>query len=453
MKLKIGLLALAFIIVTPIHAASPIAVCRHLPENFAKKKLTLIELTDIALSCNPSTYIAWAQTKSSLANLGIAKSAYWPQIALGFNWDSTVARASTGRANITPPNPTYNYVYGPSISLGYLLWDFGVTDQKVKAAKYQSYAALFNQNYIFQQIIIQVEQSYYQFLGQKELIAVYKDSIQENLKNLKTAKALRKQGIATIGDVYQAESSLSQAKLTLQQAEGQLKILQGELATNLGIPIASHLHLEPLSSHIATKHTMRSIHKLITSAKQTRPDLLAAESQVTAAEAQLSATKRAALPTFNITMVSQPSYSPHTQVRAYNSSAMLTLSMPIFTGFAQKYALRAAEAQQAQAQSQKEQLNQKVDSDVWQAYYNVETAVKTITTSETLLKSSLQSARQAFGQYKAGVGNILTVLTTQVVAENARAQVIQAKLNWYSSVAQLSSAMGQLSITPTGQKS
>jgi len=444
-KSKLFFLFVALLAMAEAATAETIPVCNKLSQNLRKKKLTLVELTDIALSCHPSTTLAWAQTRTALANLGIAKSAYWPQVSLGSNWTYSSAKAGAGRVDNIPPNPTYNYIYGPSISLSYLLWDFGATRQKVKAADFQAKASQFSENYNFQSVIMAVEQAYYQLLGQKSLVDVYKNSIQENKLNLKTATALRKQGVSTIGDVYQAESGLSQAKFNYQQAEGQLKIYQGQLATSLGIPITTNLKLESLPKKIISKPLMGSIHKLIKIAKETRPDLLAAEAQVRAAAAQLKAAKMAFLPTLNMTNSIVRSYSPQTQVRASNNTAMLSLSIPLFSGLSQVYAVKAASAAETQALALEKQANQAVDSQVWQAYYNLETTEKTLKSSDDVLVSSLQSAKQAFGQYKAGVGNILNVLATRVTAENAQAQAIQAKLNWYIALTQLSEALGQLS--------
>lgn len=47
--------------------------------------LSLAQLTNIALNNNPATRVAWAQIKLAVANLGIAKSTYWPQINANIN--------------------------------------------------------------------------------------------------------------------------------------------------------------------------------------------------------------------------------------------------------------------------------------------------------------------------------------------------------------------------------
>ena len=122
----------------------------------------------------------------------------------------------------------------------------------------------------------------------------------------------------------------------------------------------------------------------------------------------------------------------------------LTLNIPLFSGFSQKSALLKAQALIDQANANYDTLTQEMNTQVWQAYYTLKTAEQNIQTTRELLKSSSKAAQQVYGQYQAGVGNILTVLSTQSALNNARAQSIQAQLNWYTAMAQLSLALGKL---------
>ena len=75
---------------------------------------------------------------------------------------------------------------------------------------------------------------------------------------------------------------------------------------------------------------------------------------------------------------------------------------------------------------------------------NLATATQSVKTAEDLLESATQSERVAAGRYRAGVGNILDLLTAQVALANARQSRIQAGTNWYVSRASLAQAMGAL---------
>lgn len=417
--------------------------CDSLSVALSVRPTTLIELTDIALTCNPATRIAWAETKMSFANLGVALSTFWPTVS-GIGTMQGISNSSISETSSSTATAKQQFVYGPGFSISYLLWDFGVRNQQVKAANYQLQAAKFTQNSVMQQTILQVEQAYYQVLGQKAVMVSLEESVTENKANLAAAVALRKQGMAVIGDVYQVQSALSQAQLNLEQAKGNFKILQGQLALAIGVPTETSIKLFKLSDKIETKLVLQPIHELMDDAKENRNDFLAADAQAKASEAQLEAVKRQRWPSIQLGMTTQRLYTSSANTANNYGSALLTFSVPIFSGFSQEYSIMQARAAKEKAVGQRDLLEQQVRLQVWQAYYQLETAANSIKTSETFLKSSLQAAKQAYGQYKEGVGTILTVLSSQATLDSARVQMTQAKLNWFTSLAQFSYAVGSL---------
>src|SRR5258708_180787 len=83
--------------------------------------------------------------------------------------------------------------------------DFGNRSNTVLAAQYAQIAANLNQNNAFQQVILEVQESYYEVLGQQALVSANQLSLKQAKTSLDVAQALRENGLATIGDVYQAE--------------------------------------------------------------------------------------------------------------------------------------------------------------------------------------------------------------------------------------------------------
>lgn len=401
-----------------------------------EKELSLMEITDFALQHNPATHQAWARVRLAAADLGIAESTYYPQINAGAAVEySTNIFSNPGGASGS------RFASGPNVNFSYLLLDFGQRSNTAKAAKYALVAAELNQNSVIQQVILQVQQAYYQLLGQQELRAAYQKTVSEAQTSLAAAQALRANGLATVGDVYQAEAALAQAQLNWQQSQGNYQIALGQLASSMGLPVNTPLKLAPLSSIGAIESVQQNITHLLQEAKKHRPDLLAAQAQVHEAQSQREANKAAALPKVQLTAMATPEGN---SLSVSNAAVSLSVSVPLFTGFAQTHAQRHAAAQVLSAQASRDQLAQQVELQVWQAYFALQTAEQAVSTSEVLLRSSLQASQQAQGQYKAGVGTILAVLSTQSDLANARVQAVQAKLSWYLGLAQLAAAMGSL---------
>ena len=81
-------------------------------------------------------------------------------------------------------------------------------------------------------------------------------------------------------------------------------------------------------------------------------------------------------------------------------------------------------------------------SDVWSAFYNVQTAVQQVESSETLLISSKESYRVSLARYRAGVADIVELLNAQSTLASARAQRVQARTDLFTFYAELLHAIG-----------
>lgn len=401
-----------------------------------RRPLTLTEITDFALRNNPQTRLAWEQAKVAAAQVGITESAYLPKLDAGF---------AVGYSAMVFSKPNSSAItYGPNVSLSYLLLDFGNRSNTVLAAKYTLIAANLNQNNEIQQVILKVQEAYYQVLGQQSLVAANDLSLKQAKTSLDSAQALRQNGLATIGDVYQAEASYAQANLNLQTSRGNYQVARGQLATAMGLPADAPIQLVALQHPPKTQPITKTVSHLLNVAKANRPDLLAAEAKVRQSRAELSATRASILPTLAVSATMTPGNIFTNIHNATDIQATLTLSVPLFTGFSYTYQVREDQAKVSQAQASRDLLIQQVEYQVWQTYYALQTAEQNIGTTEILLKSALQANNQALGQYKSGVGDILSVLTTQATLANARVQNVQAQLNWFIALAQLAAAIGQL---------
>ncbi|MCZ7654283.1 MAG: efflux RND transporter periplasmic adaptor subunit [Rhodocyclaceae bacterium] len=119
-------------------------------------------------------------------------------------------------------------------------------------------------------------------------------------------------------------------------------------------------------------------------------------------------------------------------------------NIPLFSGYATTYKVRAAEAQAEAQAARREQVRLQVGLDVWNAYAALLTATQSVKSAADLLESATLSEAMAAGRYKAGVGSILDLLTAQTALATARQQRIQAGYNWYVARAALAQSMGAL---------
>src|SRR5436305_678763 len=80
------------------------------------------------------------------------------------------------------------------------------------------------------------------------------------------------------------------------------------------------------------------------------------------------------------------------------------LRVPSVTGVREHYTGIQADAGAEQAAASRDILYRQPEIDVWQAYYDVQTAAGGISSTETQVRSAEQSAQATLARYKAGFG-------------------------------------------------
>lgn len=399
--------------------------------------LSLPELTEFALRNNPKTRQAWFAARAAAANVTIEQADLLPQITANYTASRTLPVSATTGA----PSPWLTR-FGPSISLSYVLFDFGVRASQVEVAEYRLLATNLAQNRVLQDVVLLVEQTYYQLIGVEALVRVNEQSLKNNRIALEAAQKRRESGLATVADVYRAETLVAQSQLNLTRSRGDFEKARGQLANAVGMPVNGALKVQTLSGPPQIREVAASLNDLLEQAKMTRPDLIAAEAQARAARANANATAKAGLPSIEITGAAGHSLFNENRPAATNYSLALNLRIPLFTGFKDTYSVRQAEAQASQAEAARDTLYKQTQLDVWLAYYDLQTAVGGTESTEAQVRSAEQTAQATLARYQAGFGSILDLITAQQDDSNARVQRIQSYLDWFTALARLNYSIG-----------
>jgi outer membrane protein len=413
------------------------------------RPLSLAELTEFALQNNARTRQAWYAARVAAAGVGLEKAGDLPQITAS----AILQRSESGGQSGNQVD--WLTRYGPAISLTYLLYDFGAGDDRVKAAEYQALAAALTSNRALQEVAFQVEQAFFRHLGFEQLVRSNELFLKSVNTSLDATRRRREGGLATVADVYRADTQVAQAQLNLTRSRGELEKARGALASAAGLPVDARLRIQPLVAEPRIQEITASLQDLLARAKGSRPDLIASEAQVRSARAAADAAAKSGLPTVSVTAGTGRTFFRHDEPVPFNrnNSVLLTLSVPLFNGFETQYQKRQAEARAAQAEATRDLLKRQTELDVWQSYYDVQTAAGGVSTTEVQLKAAQQTAEATLARYKAGFGSLLDLITAQVDESNARVQRIQSYLDWYTALARLNFSIGVGDImTATGAK-
>ncbi|MFA6970768.1 MAG: TolC family protein, partial [Gallionella sp.] len=263
--------------------------------------LDLLAVVNIALCNNPQTREVWANSRAQAAQVGVTQAGYLPNASVSLT------------ENRNTPGTSQRSL---GLNLTYLLYDFGARAANLESAR-QTLASLnATQDNTVQALFLSAVQAYYQTratLAAFEAATVSEHAAQESFA---AANARYLAGSATPADKLTARTAFSQASLNRITANGAMKIAQGNLANILGLDANLSVMLtSPQGSSPGSrekeyfKDFEQNIAALIETARQNRPDLLAAEATVKAAQATADAARAAGKPTISLTASSNQNNS------------------------------------------------------------------------------------------------------------------------------------------------
>jgi outer membrane protein len=403
--------------------------------------LTLSDVVDLALCNNPLTRSLWISARIQAANVGVNMAAYLPTLSA----QGSISKDRTSSAGLSSTSTTRSV----GLTASYLLFDFGGRAGSLENAKQLLIAANATRDATLQNNYLSAVQFYYSLLSARANVQALQVAETSARESLAAAQARYDAGVATPADKLQAQTALSQATLNLVTAKGAERNAQGALANIMGFDASQPFDLAPVAGTSPNPAVEQDIGKLIDEARHDRPDLAAADAQIKAAEAQLEATRATGLPTVTLGASSNSVRTRGSPV-ANGSSINLTLNVPLFTGMSNTYQNRAAELQIENQKASRDLLANKIALDVWNAYQTLLTDSQALRTATDLVASAEQSEAMTLGRYKAGVGNILDVLTAQSTLASARQQKIAALYNFLASRVALAQSIGQLDMTRSG---
>ena len=394
------------------------------------KVYTLSELIDLAETHNPETRVAWESARARAAELGIARSAFYPTL-------TAVALASTVRDAALIGEFFHRQTLGifePTLHVEYLIFDFGGRGGVVDVAKANLITANLRFNETHRRVIFQVSAAYFQLINAKGQY----EAAQISLKNAQTveedAQSRLKNGLGTLPDLLEATAAREQADYDLQATLGVERIAQGQLATSMGLTAETTFRIQDVHELPVPSNVKDSLDQEIDRAFRQRPELLEQIAHIRAAEGTLKEARSAFVPSIEFIgdgglarAYGQQDLYPKHYAQGEVWSVGLQMKWTLFDGARREKALASAEAEHRAAEADLNSLRDKIDQEVFTAYTNMETALRQQKSAAALLTASEQSYEAARQSYNFGVRNQLDVISAQKTLAQARSEDVAAR--------------------------
>jgi TolC family type I secretion outer membrane protein len=427
---------------------------RPCPPTLPTRALNLADVIDTALCRNPRTASAWATARARAADVGVARSAYLPDLSATagvterLRGDSTSSGSGfdTGGGTIVSSgnSSSSDTRITASATLSYVLFDFGARGAALDGAKALLDAARATQNSTLQTVYLDAVTNYYGWVSADGALTAAHEAERAAKESLDAATIREQVGTATRADRLQAQTAYAQSQLALVQAEGALRTSRGSLANAMGLGANTRFEMAPPPLVTPAADFAEQLDPLVAAAVASRPDLVAATANLRSAESDLDSARASGRPTLSANVTQN--YTDSGSRERETTQGGVSLSVPIFSGFETTYRVRGAEARIEASRAELERLRNQATLEVYQAHSELITQTQSVFTAQALVTSAQESESVARGRYEAGVGTILDLINAQSSAADARRQLVLARSNWASARTRLAQAVGVIDI-------
>lgn len=393
----------------------------------AGSPLLLAKAVDLALCNNPRVRAAWESIRIQAAEVGRAKAAYWPSVAANVS----ELGDRTGYPGTSIPTTTRSdaTVYG---SLTWRLFDFGGRAATRRAAEALLAAAVASRDATLQKTLTAVVQAYFDAVTLKALIDSRSDD--ESLAHDTLASAQRRlaQGGAAQSDALQAQTALARISLDKNRVQGSYERAVATLAYVLGLPPQSALAL-PADVDLQSGDEEQDLSAWLKEAERSHPAIVAARTAVDAAREQVTVARASSRPTLDFTSDYYQNAYPGQGLTSTNTKVTtfgLSVTVPLFDGFATHYKVRGAEATVREKEAELEDTEQETLMEIVRAHADAQSSLRNLRASQELLEAAQQSLESSRRRYGSGATSILELLTTQAALADARSERVRCLAEW-----------------------
>lgn len=395
----------------------------------------LTNLIATALTNNKDLRIAAARVEQSLGNYRSQRASLVPWLNGSADWNR-------GRSGITGQTAGQYDAFG---LLSYELDFWGRLRRLTEEARAQLLASEEGRKSVYIGLVAQVATTYFNLraLDAQLVIAQSTYASRTNSLELTRVRYDKNNGIASELDVRQAETQVFSAQNSIAQLERAIGITENALSLLLGDnpgPIARGQALDEQHSPATVPAGMPADLLL------RRPDILAAEQQLIAANANIGAARAAYFPTISLTAafgvqsVQLEDLFTSGASKAWRFAPQI--AGPIFSGGQIRAGVQVAEARKNELLAAYEQSILNAFREVDDALLSIAKLREQIAVSAANVAAERRRLALSLDRYENGVSSYLEVLDSERSLFAAELALVELRSDLLSAIAQLYKALG-----------
>ncbi len=447
---------------------------------------SLEDCINIALANDPSIKIANTQKDIANSQVGLAKAGYFPNLTVGNGFTSQHNKNSGsggGFYNQGGSTSSDNNYYQLNLGVNQLIWDFGSTIARINMQKYNKESVGYDLENTILNTIYRVKLAYFEALAALANQDVFERSVRINKLNYERTNALFKEGLKSKIDVVNAQVYLTDAEISLLNAQGQYQNAIVNLNNAMYYPDAPDYTLKntesfnfqrtkPQKTQVNVNTIQKSgskeyeqtailtsgiekqdilqdykfqpliipVDEAIQKAYENRPDLKSLLMVERAQKESLKAIKRSYFPVLSAS--SGYNYRKNSDVSNTGFNIGVSLNFPTLNFMDMKYSIEQGKSYLQMAEENIDLSKKNIHFEVKNNYVNMVVLQKKIPLMAQKVQQTLENFELADGRYTVGLGNFIELQQAQTNYNNAQLSFVQAVFDYNVAKEQFQKSMG-----------
>jgi outer membrane protein len=365
--------------------------------------LTLPQAEALALKNNPQITIGKLRALVARQYVREARSALLPNAYLSVTAvdANPGSRLSAGGLN----NPILFPRAAAGATVGQLITDFGRSTNLLSSSEFQAKAEDQNAAATAAQIILVVDQSFYNVLETKALVSVAQQTVDSRQLLVDKIKALTDAKLKSEIDLSFSRVDLARGKLLLLEAQNNYQGALASLSAILGYSDEQSFQLveEPPNNAPPALDVL----PLIQQALKQRPEVAALQDEVEAAQKFGSAEHDLWRPTVSALGVVGESPVRDDHIPNWYGAVGVNINIPVFNGFLYNARAKAADLQTQANRQRLADLRNNIARDVRISWQDTNRAFERLSVTQQLREQASLAFDLAQARYNLGLGSIV----------------------------------------------
>jgi len=402
------------------------------------RKLTLEEAEAIALRNNPEITVGKLEALQAKEFVRETRSAFYPQANLSVTAVTSNPGSRIAAGYLTNPTVYPRAAAGASVSQ--LITDFGRTQNLLSSSEFIAKAADQNALATKQQIVLAVDQSFYNTLDTKALLHVAAETVKERQLRVDQVQALTNSKLKSELDLSFVKVDLAKAKLLLLDAQNNYDASLSTLSAVLGYP--DRQDFAPVEPTEQVAPPAADAVPLIRQALQQRPEVQSLAEQVSAAAKFSKAEHDLWWPSVNAMGVVGLAPVRTNQIDSWYGAVGVNINIPVFNGFLFNARAKTADPETEAKRKSLEDLQDNIARDVRNRWLDTGKAYERLSVTRQLREQADLALELAEARYKLGLGTIVEYSQAELAKTDAELQDTDAHYQYFLSQIVLAYEMG-----------